>query len=103
MVVVGKNCTVLNETGRHAEVSPFVLDYERIHKVHVVDDAVEHDDKYSGKSFLLVLHGALLVTSMDHDLVPLLMLSESDLEVDTMPKQNKTSHQWRTIQCVLRK
>ena len=74
MVTVGKNCTVLNDTGRHDEVVPFALDYESLHKVTIVDAVIEYDDKCSGETQLLVFYGAFLVLSMDHNLVPPLVL-----------------------------
>ena len=86
MVLVGKNCTVLNKTGRHAEVALFTSDYESLHKVSIVDSVIEHDDKCSEETRLLVFYGALLVPSMDHNLVPPFILNESGLEVSTIPK-----------------
>ena len=56
MVVIGKNVTILNETGRYAEVAPFTPDYESLHHVPIVDACVEYNDVYSGETFLLALY-----------------------------------------------
>ena len=40
MVVVGKNCTMLNEIGRHTEVALFVPDYESLHKVPIPESII---------------------------------------------------------------
>ena len=98
MVVVGKKCTVLNETGRHAEVAQFTPDCESLHKVPVICAVIEYDDKHSGETYLLVFYGTFLVPSMDHNLVPPFILRESGLEVDTIPKYYKTSP---PIECCL--
>ena len=57
----------------------------------IVDADIEYDDKYSGETYLLVFHDALVMPSMDHNLVSQFTLSEAVLEVDTIPKQNKRS------------
>ena len=49
MVVIGKNVTILNETGRYAEVAPFTPDYESLHHVPIVDACVEYNDFLSGE------------------------------------------------------
>ena len=89
MVLVGKNCTVLNDTGKYSEVAPFTPDYENFHRVPIVDSIIGYDDKHAGETCPLVFYGALLVPSMDHNIVPPLILSEAGLEVDTMSKSIK--------------
>ena len=52
---------MLNETGRYAEVPPFKPDCESFHKVPIVDDVIEYDDKCSEKTCLLVFCETFLV------------------------------------------
>ena len=40
MVVFVKNCEIIREIGRHAEVAPFVPGYESLHKVTTMDDSI---------------------------------------------------------------
>ena len=55
MVVVEKNCTIMREKGRHAEVTLFAPDYEILHKVPIVDASIEHYTQHT----YLVFHGVL--------------------------------------------
>ena len=45
MVAVGKNCAIIREAGRNAEVALFTPDNESLHEVTIVDTAIEYYDK----------------------------------------------------------
>ena len=53
MVVLGRNCHVVNYSGKTAEVRPFSPDYEAL-QVPIVDSVVQCDDLYSGETYMLV-------------------------------------------------
>ena len=41
MVVFGKNTTILDDTGKKYDVSPFTQDYQDVEKLSILDAAVE--------------------------------------------------------------
>ena len=50
---------------------------------------VRYDNPYNGKSYILVLHNALYVPSMDNNLNPPFMLREMGVTVNDVPKIHK--------------
>jgi hypothetical protein len=56
---LGRNCTVLNWTGRTCSVSPFSDRYHPITNVEVVTAATAFDDPLSGETTILIFHEAL--------------------------------------------
>ena len=88
MPVVGKHAYIIAETGKKVVVSPFMPDYPPL-TVPLVDAMVRYDNPYNGKSYILVLHNALYVPSMDNDLIPPFMLREMGVTVNDVPKIHK--------------
>ena len=86
MCVLGKNCCILQRSGRHAQVSPFSPDLDDLQRVPIVDACIAYDDPYSGKAFLLVVYNALHLPSMDHNLIPPFILREAGIEINEVPK-----------------
>ena len=70
MIVFGKSCFVIHETGRHADVNAFSPDVPTLEKIPIVDAAVAYDCPYSMKTYLLVARNVLYIPSMDHNLIP---------------------------------
>ena len=85
MPVVGKNCYVLAETGKSADVSPYTPDYDAM-KVPIVDAAVRYDCKFTGQSYALVIRNALYVPAMSNNLIPPFILREAGIQVNDTPK-----------------
>ena len=85
IVVVGRNTTIINDTGRTVEVSPFTPDYSSLQNVPVVDAAIGYDCEYTGESYLLVVMNAISVPSMDHNLIPPFIMREAGIDVRTTP------------------
>ena len=85
MPVVGKHAYIIAETGKKVDVSPFTPDYKPL-TVPLVDAMVKYNNPYNGKSYILVLHNALYVPSMDNTLVPPFMLREMGVTVNDVPK-----------------
>jgi hypothetical protein len=54
MPVVGQNAYILAESGKTVDVSPYTPDYQSM-TVPMVDAAVQYDDPYNGKTYILVL------------------------------------------------
>ena len=86
MVVLGRHAFILNLSGKTAQVSPFTPEYDSMKEVPIVDAAVAYDCPITLKSYVLVFHNALSVSSMDHNLVPPFILREAGLEVHDIPK-----------------
>ena len=76
VIVVGKHATIINDTDRRAEVSPFTLDYESLSKVPIVDTSIRHDCPHSGKTYLLMFSNALSVPDVNHNLYHLSLLEK---------------------------
>ena len=86
MVVVGKHTHVLKYTVRTAQVSPFNSAYNAIENVPIVDAAIAHDCKMTGKTYLLICHNALLIKSMDNNLITPFIMREANVVVNEVPK-----------------
>jgi hypothetical protein len=86
MVVVGKHATIIARTGRHAEVQAFSNECNTLQKVPIVDAAIAYDDKYTGKTFILVMKNVLYVETMERNLIPPFILREAGLIVNDVPR-----------------
>ena len=75
MPVVGKHAYIIAKTGKKVDLSPFTPDYKPL-TIPLVDAMVKYDNQYNRKTYILVLHNALYVPSMDHNLIPPFMLRE---------------------------
>ena len=94
MVVLGRNCHVVNYSGKTAEVHPFSPEYEAL-QVPIVDAVIQYDDPYSGETYMLVCKEALYVPVMKYNLIPPFLMREAGLTVDDLPKVqslNPTKH-----------
>ena len=85
MVVVGIHSYILNYTGRTTEVSPFTSSYKSLKNVPLVDTIIVYDFPFHGKTYLLVCHNVLFVSSMTHNLIPLFILRETNIMVNDVP------------------
>ena len=73
-----------------AQVHPLSPDHEAL-KVPVVGAVVQHDNPYSGESYLLVRKEALFSAEMTQNLIPPFLAREAGLEVDDVPKAQSTN------------
>ena len=69
MPVVGRNCTILSETGRTVDVSSYSHDYP-VQELPVVDVAIRYDDPYDGGIRYFIIRNALHIPSMQNNLIP---------------------------------
>ena len=88
MPVVGKHAYIIAETGKKVDMSPFTPDYKPL-TIPLVDATVKYNNPYDGKIYILVLHNALHVPLMDHNLIPPFMLREMGVTVNDVPKIHK--------------
>ncbi len=54
--------------------------------VEISDVAIVYDDPISLQTYLLVMRNALLIPTMDHNLIPLFLIWLAGLQVDETPK-----------------
>jgi hypothetical protein len=85
MPVVGSNSYVISDTGRIADVNPFTPDYESM-QIPIVDAAVKYDCPFDGQTYILVIRNALLVPSMNNNLIPPFVMREAGIKVMDTPK-----------------
>ena len=90
MVVVGKHSHVLNYNVQTAQVGPFTSTYNALENVPIVDAAITHDCEMTVKTYLLICHNALLINSMDHNLIPPFIMQEANVVVNEVPKIQST-------------
>ena len=90
MAVAGRDCTIIAKSGHHATVTPFSDDLPMMEQVEIGDVAIAYDDPYSLRTFLLVMRNALLIPSMDHNLLPPFLVREASLFLDETPKFQST-------------
>jgi len=79
MAVAGRDCTIISKSGHHATVTPFSSDLPTMERVEIGDVAIAFDDPFNLKTYLLVMRNALLIPSMDHNLLPPFLVREASL------------------------
>ena len=77
MVVIGAQGTIIQNTGKYADVNGFSPDVGTMSRVPIVDSAMGYDRPISGKTTLLAARNALFVESMDHNLIPPFIMREA--------------------------
>ena len=70
MVVVGHHITVIQKTGRQADVLAFVEEAGSLARVDIVDADIAYNCAIDGRTYLIVPRNALYVPSMDCNLPP---------------------------------
>jgi len=86
MCVVGKCALVLSNTGKKADVSPFVPDHDALQQVSIVDAAVSCNCPVTDKECVLMMHDALHVPAMTNNLMPPFIMREAGVIVNSTPK-----------------
>ena len=101
MVVIGAQGTIIQKTGRYADMNAFSLDVGTMPRVPIVDAAVAYDCPFSGRTILMVARNALYVESMDHNLFPPFIMCKAGLEVDEQAKIHTTqpSKEHHSVYC----
>jgi hypothetical protein len=91
MAVAGKDCTIISTSGQYVNVTPFSSDLPMLEKVEIGDVAMAYDCPYSGNTYVLIMRNALLINSMDHNLLPPFLIREASLFLDETPKFQSTN------------
>ena len=85
MVVCGKYCHILSRSRINAMVSAFTDDVGTM-QIPIIDAVILYDCLDTTKVWLLIVRNVLSVESMNHNLIPLFILREGDMEVNDRPK-----------------
>ncbi len=86
MAVAGPDCTVIAISGHHATVTPFSSNLPTMNMVEIGDVAIAYNDPISLQTYLLVMRNALLIPTMDHNLIQLFLIWLAGLQIDETPK-----------------
>ncbi len=86
MAVAGSGCTVIATSGCHATVTPFSSNLPTMDMVEIGDVAIAYNDPISLQTYLLVMRNALLIPTMDPNLIPPFLIRLVGLQVDETPK-----------------
>jgi hypothetical protein len=91
MAVAGSDYTIIAKSGNFLDVTPFSADLPVLQMVEIGDAMMAYDDPFTFITYLLVMKNALLIPSMDHNLIPPFLLQEAGLTLDEMPKHQMES------------
>ncbi len=91
MSVAGNGTTVIAKSGHFATVTPFSPDLPVLEKVEIGDAAMCYDDPVTLRTYILVMRNALLIPSMNHNLLPPFLVREAGLFLDKTPKHQAVS------------
>jgi hypothetical protein len=91
MAVAGSDCTIIAKSGNFADKTPFLTNLPVLQMVEIGDAMMAYDDPFTFTTYLLVMQNALLIPSMDHNLIPPFLLPEAVLILDEMPKHQLES------------
>ena len=86
MVVVGKNCYIIDLAGETIDVCSFTPEYKSLKKVPLVDALLMYTFEYTNKECLVIVRNALYVPSMDINLIPLFILRNAGVVINEKPK-----------------
>ena len=85
MPMVGMHTTIISDTGRIADVSPYTPDNKSM-QVKIMDAAVRYKCPYTGHEYVLIIRNALHIPSMANNLILPFMLREVGIKVKDTPK-----------------
>ena len=84
--VVGRNSLIMADSGQTANVTGFTKDLGKCLSIPIVTAAIAYSDEYTNKTSIIIIHNALHIKSMEHNLIPPFMMRLAGVEVDECPK-----------------
>ncbi len=86
MAIAGSNCRIIATSSRYANVTPFSSNLPTMDMVEIGDAAIAYDDPILHVTYLLAMKNALLIPTMNHNLIPPFLIREAGQYVDETPK-----------------
>jgi hypothetical protein len=86
MAVVGSNCTIIAIGGYYANINPLSSNLPTMDMVEIGDAAIAYDDPILHVTYLLIMQNALLIPTMNHNLILPFLIREAGLYVDETPE-----------------
>ena len=91
--VLGRNCTILNYTGRECDVSPYTDSYEAIKNVPIVTGATAWTSQTTGETYILVINDSLWMGDvLDNSLLNPNQLRHHGVKVQDNPYDDTELH-----------
>eukprot|EP00978_Attheya_sp_CCMP212_P038406 scaffold190171_cov30-Attheya_sp.AAC.1 len=84
--VVGKECLVFHDFERPVNVSGFDSSLGTVNDRSVVSAALAYDDATTGEVIIVVIHQAIYIPTMDHNLLCPIQLRMNEVMIDDCPK-----------------
>ena len=101
MVVVGRQASIISQSGIHAEVKPFSNDCGTLERIPIVDAAIGYDCPITSKTYILIVRNALYVKSMEHNLIPPFVMREAGLTVNDVPRIHCGTNVTKDSHCIV--
>jgi hypothetical protein len=83
---VGDGVMIVNETLKTVKATPFLKSLGSVTNVPIITAAVAYDDPRSGKTFVFLIHQALLFKGLKHCLLCPMQMRLNDVVVNERPK-----------------
>eukprot|EP00978_Attheya_sp_CCMP212_P004009 scaffold8551_cov59-Attheya_sp.AAC.4 len=84
--VVGKECLVFHDFERPVNVSGFDTSLGSVNDKPVVSTALAYDDPLTGEVLIFIVHQAIHIPTMDHNLLCPMQLRMNDVRIDECPQ-----------------
>ena len=92
MVVVERNCTIFDDTGKMCTVNTFSETAGWLDDVPIVDEVVAYDCPYQCKTYILLMRNALYIPELDVNLLPPFIARKAGIKLDECPKIQTINH-----------
>ena len=86
MVVLGKDASIFESTGRTCNVEPFSPDLGIAQDIPIVDAAIAYDCESTNDTYILIVRNAVHIPLMNHNLLPPFILRQGGIIVNDTAK-----------------
>ena len=87
MVLLGKDSYIFDGVqNRTCNVQPFDPSLGISRKIPIIDGAIAYDCPFSMKTYIFIFKNALLIPTLNHNLIPPFILREAGIKVKDVPK-----------------